>query len=466
MKTGGFIVGCVQVNPGDDRQANIEHAAEGVRAAARQGASLVLLPEYFSFLHASGAVMRSQALREQEDPALPCFQRIAREQGVWILIGSLALATDEEKLANRSFLISDQGEVVAKYDKLHMFDATLPNGRVIRESSTYLSGSRAVVASTPWARLGMSICYDVRFPALYRALSQAGADLLLVPSAFTRATGTVHWKSLLQARAIENGAYVLAPATCGSHPGGHQTYGHSMIIDPNGQVLAEAGDEPSVICASIDIAAVPRGRASLPLPTTARSIWSRSTPPRNSMSRFEVLQREQMSPRQREVADAIASGPRGALKGPFLALIHNPELASRLQALGEHLRFNTGLPQHLVEVAILVTARRWSCDYEWAAHARIAREAGLRDEVIDAIAVRSRPERLEADEALLLDFADDTVWRGEPSDAAFDAVVARFGRATALDLLAVCGYYSLLAFVLNTARLALPPGATPLAPLP
>jgi 4-carboxymuconolactone decarboxylase len=182
-------------------------------------------------------------------------------------------------------------------------------------------------------------------------------------------------------------------------------------------------------------------------------------------SRFETLRREEMSPRQLEVADAIASGPRGALKGPFLALIHNAELASRVQELGEHLRYRTGLPQHLVEIPILVTARRWNCDYEWAAHSRNAREAGLRNEVIDAIAARKRPHHLEPDEALLLDFADQTVWQGEPSDDSFDAVVSRFGRATALDLLAVCGYYSLLAFVLNTARLPLPAGTAPLPPL-
>jgi 4-carboxymuconolactone decarboxylase len=183
------------------------------------------------------------------------------------------------------------------------------------------------------------------------------------------------------------------------------------------------------------------------------------------MNRFEVLPREQMSARQREVADAIASGPRGALKGPFLALIHNPELASRVQELGEHLRYGTGLAQPLVEIAILVTARRWSCDYEWMAHARIAREAGLRNEVIDAIAIRTRPQTLDEDEALLFDFAENTVWEGAPSDASFDAVVARFGRPTVLDLLAVCGYYTMLAFVLNTARLPLPPGASPLPPL-
>ena len=183
------------------------------------------------------------------------------------------------------------------------------------------------------------------------------------------------------------------------------------------------------------------------------------------MSRFEILPRDQMSERQREVADEIASGPRGSLKGPFLALIHNPELAAHVQSLGEHLRYGTGLPQQLVEILILQTARRWSCDYEWAAHSRIAREAGLRDEVIDAIAARKRPERLEPDEALLFDFADETVWQGEPSDVSFDAAASRFGRATVLDLLAVCGYYTLLAFVLNAAKLPLPPGATPLAPL-
>ena len=183
------------------------------------------------------------------------------------------------------------------------------------------------------------------------------------------------------------------------------------------------------------------------------------------MSRFEILSREQMSPRQREVADEIASGPRGSLKGPFLALIHNPELASRVQRLGEHLRYGTGLPQQLVEIAILQTARRWGCDYEWAAHARIAREAGLRDEVIDAIAKKTRPDRLDPDEALVFEFSDETVWQGAPSDASFDAAASRFGRATILDLLAVCGYYTMLAFVLNAARLPLPPGAVPLPPL-
>lgn len=172
-----------------------------------------------------------------------------------------------------------------------------------------------------------------------------------------------------------------------------------------------------------------------------------------------------MSVTQREVADAITSGPRGALKGPFLALIHNPELASRVQALGEHLRYGTGLSSQLVEIAVLIAARRWSCDYEWAAHARIAKEAGLAAEIIDALAVGARPVHLDAEESVIYDFAWQTVWDGTPDDAAFESLAGRFGLASALDVLAVCGYYTMLAFVLNAAGLPLPEGARPLEPL-
>jgi predicted amidohydrolase len=189
---------------------------------------------------------------------------MAIDHQVWILVGSLALKGADDRLVNRSFLVSSSGDVVATYDKLHMFDATLKNGRVIRESSAYAPGDRAVVARTPWASIGMSVCYDVRFPQLYRTLAQAGAEVLAIPAAFTRQTGVVHWKALLQARAIENGAYVIAPATCGEHPGGHQTFGHAMVIDPNGQVLVEAGDSPEVICAPIDIAQVTLARSRIP----------------------------------------------------------------------------------------------------------------------------------------------------------------------------------------------------------
>jgi len=181
--------------------------------------------------------------------------------------------------------------------------------------------------------------------------------------------------------------------------------------------------------------------------------------------RFPILKPEQMTPQQRALADVIASGPRGGLKRPYLALIHHPDLANHLQALGEHLRFGTGLSPALVEIPILVTARRWNCDYEWAAHARIARNAGLADNVIAAIGRgihASIADHLTSDEALLYAFAQETVDHGNPSDQTYDAVVARYSVQTALDLLALCGYYTLLAFVLNTADFPLPEGTTPL----
>jgi len=264
MSAETFVVGCVQVNPKDDREANIREASNGVREAAARGASLVVLPEYVTFLHASGRAMRENAIAEGDEPALPAFCSLAKELQVWILVGSIAVLAENDKLANRSFLISAAGEIVARYDKLHMFDATLPGGREIRESSSYQPGNEAVIAETPWTQLGLSICYDVRFPTLYRELSQAGAEVLAIPAAFTKATGTLHWKSLLQARAIENGAYILAAATCGEHPGGHKTYGHAMIVDPNGAIVAEAGDDPRVICAEIDLSLVRKARAQIP----------------------------------------------------------------------------------------------------------------------------------------------------------------------------------------------------------
>lgn len=264
MSSRSFVVGCVQLCPGEDRAFNLARVMDGVISAKRQGAVLVALPEYATFLHASGSAMRGNAEDEESDPSLPKLQKMAVEQAIWILVGSLALNGPEGRLVNRSYLLSPSGAVASSYDKIHMFDATLKNGRVIRESSAYAPGAQAVVVKTPWATLGMSICYDVRFPLLYRALAQAGAEILAIPSAFTRQTGTLHWKALLQARAVENGAFILAPATCGDHPGGHQTYGHAMIIDPNGQVLAEAGEAPQVICASIDIDQVAIARSRIP----------------------------------------------------------------------------------------------------------------------------------------------------------------------------------------------------------
>jgi predicted amidohydrolase len=181
-----------------------------------------------------------------------------------VLLGSLTVTTDEARIANRSYLIAADGDVAARYDKLHMFDAVLPSGRTIRESSAYRPGDEAVAAATPWGLVGLTICYDLRFPQLYRALAQAGCRMLAVPSAFTQATGAMHWHALLRARAIENAAFVLAPATCGVHPGDHGTYGHSLIVDPYGNVLADGGEAPGIAAADLDLAAADRARASLP----------------------------------------------------------------------------------------------------------------------------------------------------------------------------------------------------------
>jgi predicted amidohydrolase len=202
-----------------------------------------------------------------QHPGVVAMQRLAREQRTTILIGSIrARETGMDKPFNRAVLIGDGGAIVATYDKLHLFDVTLPDGQRYEESAQAVAGSQPVVAKTDFAALGLSICYDLRFPQLYRALALSGAELLLVPSAFTRPTGEAHWHVLLRARAIENAAYVVAPAQAGSHPGGRETYGHSIIIDPWGRILAEAdGEHPGVITASIDPAQVEKTRAQLPV---------------------------------------------------------------------------------------------------------------------------------------------------------------------------------------------------------
>jgi predicted amidohydrolase len=257
-------VACIQLTPDHDRERGVREAVDGIRRAAAEGAQLVVLPEHATLLHASGRVMRETAQPADGGAVLAAFREAGRESGCWVIVGSIAVATDEDRMANRCFVIAADGNVVARYDKIHMFDATLPSGRLIRESSTYRPGDEAVVVDTPLGRVGLSICYDVRFPALYRALAQAGADVLVVPSAFTAATGRLHWHTLLRARAIETGCYVLAAATCGAHPGGHRTYGHSLIVDPTGTVVADGGDGPTVMVANIDPEAAGSARAMIP----------------------------------------------------------------------------------------------------------------------------------------------------------------------------------------------------------
>jgi predicted amidohydrolase len=259
-----FKAACVQLNSGNDMTANLRAAGCGVRAAAAQGAQLIMLPEYAALLDGTGRVMRENSYLEDQHPALPVFQALARETQAWLLAGSITVKIDDESMANRSYLLSSDGTIVARYDKIHMFDVTLPSGKVIRESSAYRSGARAVVARTPWGTLGMTVCYDLRFPHLYRALAKAGAVFLAIPSSFQRETGVAHWHTLLRARAIENLSYVFAPAMCGDHPGNRSTYGHSLIVDPWGKILAELGTEPGVAIADIDAEEVLRVRAMLP----------------------------------------------------------------------------------------------------------------------------------------------------------------------------------------------------------
>jgi predicted amidohydrolase len=259
-----FRIACLQMQTGNDLQANLAAVREMAREAAAGGARFILTPEYVLMMDGSGRVMRERALDADGNPALPELQSLARELGVWLLAGSLTLRTDDGRIANRSVLISDAGALVAAYDKIHMFDATLPDGRSIRESSAYRPGERAVIADTPWGRLGLTVCYDLRFPGLYRALAQAGAQLITVPSSFQRQTGKVHWHTLVRARAIENGCFIIAPAMCGEHPGNRQTYGHTLVVDPWGEVLADGGDTQNIVYAEIDPAAVGRARGMIP----------------------------------------------------------------------------------------------------------------------------------------------------------------------------------------------------------
>lgn len=260
-----FRAACVQLNSGNDLTANLRAAGSGVRAAAEQGAQLIMLPEYAALLDGSGRVMRDNSYPENQHPALPAFQALARETHAWLLPGSITVKIDDgARMANRSYLLSPDGAVVARYDKIHMFDATLPSGKVIRESGAYRPGAQAVIADLPWGTLGMTVCYDLRFPQLYRALAKAGAIFMAVPSSFQRETGVAHWHTLLRARAIENLSYVFAPAMCGDHPGNRSTYGHSLIVDPWGKIVAELGTEPGVAIADIDAAEVARVRGMLP----------------------------------------------------------------------------------------------------------------------------------------------------------------------------------------------------------
>jgi deaminated glutathione amidase len=259
-----FTVACVQTNSAREFEPNIVATSAMVREARGAGADFVLLPENVSMLEPVSRLLKEKALPEEAHPALAAFRDLARETGVWLLIGSLAIKMPDGRVANRSLLVDSQGAIIARYDKIHMFDVDLGPGQSYRESATIAPGGRAVVAPTPWSPLGLSVCYDLRFPHLYRRLAQQGAAYLSIPAAFTRTTGRAHWHVLQRARAIENGAYVFAPAQCGTHAEGRETFGHSLIIDPWGTVLADGGEDPGIILAEIDTDQVAEARRRVP----------------------------------------------------------------------------------------------------------------------------------------------------------------------------------------------------------
>jgi deaminated glutathione amidase len=261
--TNKFRVGLIATRSGRHPGENLAAALELIRDAKAQGADFVQTPEMTNIMEL-GRNLFAAIVPEEEDATLAAFRNAARELKLFINVGSLALKVSAEKAANRSFLIDPEGEIVARYDKIHMFDVDLPGGESYRESRNYRPGELAVVADLPWGRLGMTICYDLRFPALYRALAEAGASFLSIPSAFTRRTGEAHWHALMRARAIENGCFVFAAAQGGVHENGRETYGHSLVVDPWGRVLAEGATEPGVVLADVDPAEVAAARARIP----------------------------------------------------------------------------------------------------------------------------------------------------------------------------------------------------------
>jgi len=267
-----FTAACVQFTSARDYEPNIRVVSDLIRRARDAGADFVMTPENTGLTEPVGKLRREKARGEADHPVLAALREVARETGAWLLIGSLAVdltgepgtAEGERRLANRSYLIDPAGAIVARYDKIHMFDVDLAGGESYRESNAFRPGNQTVLAETPWGVLGMTVCYDLRLPHLYRALAQAGADFLAIPSAFTVPTGRAHWHVLLRARAIENGCFVFAPAQWGEHAEGRRTYGHSLIVDPWGEVLADAGKGVGIVSARIDLAAIGKARRMVP----------------------------------------------------------------------------------------------------------------------------------------------------------------------------------------------------------
>jgi predicted amidohydrolase len=264
MNGGTFKAAMIQMRSGLQPGVNIDAAVRYIGDAKSAGAEYVLTPEMTNILAANREQLFAVVVEEGADASLATLREVARKLGIYVHVGSLAIRVSPDRAANRSFLIDPKGDILARYDKIHMFDVDLAGGESYRESRNYRPGELAVLADLPWGRLGLTVCYDLRFPALYRALAEAGATMLTIPSAFTKQTGEAHWHVLVRGRAIENGCFVFAAAQGGRHENGRDTFGHSLIVDPWGRIIAEGGTEPGVIVAEINPAEVASARARIP----------------------------------------------------------------------------------------------------------------------------------------------------------------------------------------------------------
>jgi deaminated glutathione amidase len=259
-----FKAALIQMRSGLSPAANIDACVRMIGEAKSAGADYVQTPEMTNIMELKRERLFATIVTEEADTSLATLRELARKLGIYIHAGSLAIKLSGERAANRSFLIAPSGEIAARYDKIHMFDVDLAGGESYRESRNYRPGEQAILSDLPWGRLGLTVCYDLRFPALYRALAEAGATMLAIPSAFTQQTGEAHWHVLNRARAIENGCFVFAAAQGGRHENGRETYGHSLIVDPWGRILAEGGMDPGVVMAEIDMAEIAKARARIP----------------------------------------------------------------------------------------------------------------------------------------------------------------------------------------------------------
>jgi predicted amidohydrolase len=264
MNTSSFKAAMIQMRAGLTPAANIDAAVRMIGEAKSAGADYVLTPEMTNIMEVKRERLFANIVAEDADTSLATLRELARKLGIYVHVGSLAIKISPDRAVNRSFLIDPKGDLAARYDKIHMFDVDLEGGESYRESRTYQPGEQAMLSDLPWGRLGLTICYDLRFPALYRALAEAGATMLTIPSAFTRQTGEAHWHVLIRARAIENGCFVFAAAQGGKHENGRETFGHSLIVDPWGRILAEGGIEPGVVMAEIDLSEVAKARSRIP----------------------------------------------------------------------------------------------------------------------------------------------------------------------------------------------------------